>query len=154
MDNTDPRSLLATLAEIEQSHAPMQEFSKRRFRRLAVRGEAELQAVDRSRLDQRPIAIQLRDVGLGGIGFVSQERLAPNSQWRCQFTAHGMVLATQAILVRHCREMPGGLYLVGGQFCIDAGLLHQLGVEPTTIHGGLFENGEADQSFVPPGEVA
>jgi hypothetical protein len=153
MDNPDPRSVLATLAEFEQSHSPAQEYSKRRFRRLAIRGEAELQAVDRSRLDQKPIAIQLRDVGLGGLGFVAQAQLAVNSLWRCTFTSHGLVLATQTILVRHCREIPGSLYLVGCQFCIDTGLLRQLGVEPATIHSGLFEHGETDPSFVAPGEV-
>jgi hypothetical protein len=154
MDTPDPRSVLASLAAVEQSHAPAHEFSKRRFRRLAVRGEAELQPVDRSRLDQKPLGIQLRDVGLGGLGFVAQDQLPTNSLWRCNFTSHGSVLATQTILVRHCRAMPGGLYLVGAQFCIDTGLLRQLGVEPTTISGGLFEHGDADPSFLPPGEVA
>jgi hypothetical protein len=142
------------LAQIEQARVPAQELSKRRFRRLAVRGEAELQPVDQSRLDLRPIPIHLRDVSLGGLGFTCKEGLAVNSLWRCNFAAQDLVIATQTILVRHCREINSGLFLVGGQICIDSGLLYLLGVEPTAIHGGMFENTENEQSFVPPGEVA
>jgi hypothetical protein len=154
MGTTDPRTLLATLTRLEQSRTAPPPGAKRHYRRFVVRGEAELRPLEGARLDQRPVAVQLRDVGLGGLGFVASEPLEHDSLWCAHFGQQGLTIGTQTIKICHCRRVEDGLYLIGGQFCIDTGLLYVLGVSATDIHNKLFPDGEAVSSFLPPGEVA
>ena len=153
MDTSDPRALLDALNQLESLRNLRKPAGSRHFKRHVVRGEAELHALDQSRLDHVPLPIQLRDVGLGGLGFVCQRELPVGSMWRVCFYSHGYLIAQQAGLVRHVRAVRDGVYLAGLQFCAEAGLLHLLGVEPTDALA-LDPGGDEEFAFLPPAEVA
>ena len=154
MPHCEPRELLQELDRLEKLRDPGRN-GQRQFRRFVVRGEAELQPMSRSWLDPTPIAIQLRDVGRGGAGFLAPQVLAPGSCWRMNVLNHGYVVGQQGIVVRHCREISSSLYLIGGMFIADTGFLTLLGVPP-----GALQDGDAPAevtescSFVSPDEAA
>lgn len=155
-----PETLLAELNRLETLRNPGKAGDQQRqFNRFVVRGDAELHPMSRSRLDRSPIEIKIRDVGRGGLGFICHERVEPGSNWRVHFLQHGYVVGQQALIVRHCRPVSEGLYLVGSQFVADTGLLTTLGVDPGAILDGdsLEEqpgNDDTAIGFLPPSEVA
>jgi hypothetical protein len=152
----NPHDMLTVLAELELLRDGKADERKRQFRRFVVRGEAELHPVDRTRLDHPPTPIQLRDAGWGGVGFVCQESLAANSMRTMCFTTHGYVIGCETVLVRHCRKIEEGLYLVGGQFCVRAGILSTLGIEAAALQQSGLTGGSSEDSgasFVAPGDV-
>lgn len=157
MASNDPRQLVAALAKAEALRDTSQHKSgNRHYHRFVVRGDAELHPMDSDRLDRAPITAMLRDIGRGGVGFVVQQPLPPNSTWRMSFLNHGHVIGQQAIIIRHCRPFLDRVYLVGAQFCIETGLLCLLGVEPGAIAAGDQAGREHDGpvAFLAPGEVA
>ena len=92
------------------------------------------------------------------MGFVCQHSLPTGSNWRVCFLQRGYVIGEQAIVVRHCRPVAEGVYLVGSQFVIDNGLLALLGIDPSAIRdedGSASEiNDESAFRFRSPSEVA
>lgn len=152
MPQIGPKALLAALSKLENLRDPSAGEGKRQFHRFVVRGEAELVNVDHT--DTKPITlpVQIRDVGLGGMGFVSQIPLEVGSVWRVNFLQSGHVIGTQPILIRHSRTVNDALHLIGGQFVIETGILCILGVNPSSIRDG-GKIGESS-NFVPPSEVA
>ena len=158
MSQFDPSSLLSALSRIEAKREPSNnpDKLKRRFQRFVVRSEALLYPTDGHASKLEPIQIMLRDVNVGGVGFVCQRELPINSVWRLAvLDAHGATLALPTIAVRHCEHIQGNAWLVGSMSCFDAGLLHALGVDPTQamdIDSGTDE--VVADSFMPPGQVA
>lgn len=152
MTQADPYRLLATLDRLETLRDPQHSGRQRQFNRHIVRGDAELHPVDQSALDASPVPITLRDIGGGGLGFICDALLPAGSTWRVCFLMQGFVIGQQTLVVRHCRKIEDGVYLVGGQFCIEPGLMVALGVDPTTVRGETSEDNDA--AFLPPGEVA
>jgi hypothetical protein len=144
-----PKQLLEELNKLESLRDP-KKAGNRQFRRFPVRREAEIHPVSRSRLDATPILIHVRDVSRGGIGFVTQTCPEVNSTWRVCFLSHGYVIGGQAALIRHSRTIGEGIYLVGGQFVLDSGLMTLLDIDPAHIHDSEA-TGESD--FVPPGDA-
>lgn len=152
-----PESLLAELNRLESLRDPAKSGQQRQFKRFPVRGDAELHPMSRSRLDRQPLEVQLRDLGRGGVGFICHQPLPTGSSWRIAFLQHGYVVGEQAVLIRHCHAVSDGLYLVGGQFIADTGLLTILGLDP----GAVLDGDGADTpdeppvaGFLPPSEVA
>lgn len=152
MPLTGPKALLAALSKLENLRDPSAPEGKRQFQRFVVRGDAELVSVDHTNTKPVVVPVQIRDIGLGGIGFVSQIPLDVGSVWRVNFLQHGHVIGTQPILVRHSRPVRDALYLIGGQFVVETGLLCLLGVDPSAIRGGA--RADDNSNFVPPSEVA
>ena len=153
-DGTNPHALLAALAELEAIRNPKRAAGRRQSQRFVVRGDAQLYPLDETRLDKQPVSIQLRDVGRGGIGFVSPMPIEANSTWRICFLLRSYVIGQQPTIVRHCQTVHGSTCLVGGCFCADTGLMVLLGVDPATLHDGDRPTGAAEPTFLAPGEVA
>ncbi len=160
MTGRNPDSLLAELNRLEALRDPAKNTgpgSNRTFERFVIRGDCELHPESRNRLDRYPIEVKIRDIARGGLGFISQDELPQGSCWRACFMQHGFVVAQQSIVVRHCREVSPGVYLVGTQFVADPGLLAVLGVEPGAIGDGdeddIIGNVGGD-AFVSPSDVA
>lgn len=157
MAGRSPDALLAELGRLETLRNPTKGGdSNRLFQRHVARGDVELHPDSRSRLDRTPVEVKLRDVGRGGIGFISHQHLPAGSSWRACFMQHGFVVASQSIVVRHCRLVSEGVYLVGTQFVCEPGLLAILGVDP-----GAIEEDDTDvlatvggDAFVAPSDVA
>ena len=146
-------NLLDELSRLESLRDPERQ-GQRQFRRFAVRGDAELYPIDVARTDRQPVDIKLRDIGRGGIGFVCEQPLEVGSNWRCAFLNRGQVISQQAMIVRHCREVQAGLYLIGAQFCLDLGVMVSLGLSPNdVVAGDSGEDGPDDNAFVSPTDV-
>ncbi len=126
--------LLEEVNRLETLRVPDREADRpRRYRRFVIRGDAELHPMSRTRLDSTPIEIKLRDIGRGGIGFLCASPLPIDSSWRVCFLQHGYAVGVQAMVVRHCREVSQGVYLIGGQFVIDNGLLAVIGADADAL---------------------
>ncbi|MFW6033272.1 MAG: PilZ domain-containing protein [Phycisphaeraceae bacterium] len=148
MSRNQPLDLLGELQEIENAQEPARQ-GQRCFRRFHVRGTAEMRPIDTCRLDRSPVEVQLRDVSRGGVGFVSAQTLPVGSTWRICFLYRGYIIGHQPVLVRHCRRMEGGAYLVGGQFCLDTVMFPVLGIDPGEVEEGDHRSDDM-ASFVPP----
>jgi hypothetical protein len=147
----NPHQLLATLRDIEQrpsSHTTQD----RRYVRCSLRGEAILQTVENAANQPRAVRVQLRNISLTGVGFLISEPLEPGSLWRVTFVDRHFAVGHQTISIRHCRPVTEGTFVCGGQFCIEPGLLHVMGVDPALTDGtpDEFFDGEA---FLPPGDA-
>lgn len=150
----NPHSILNALSRLEGLRDPASAARKRQFRRFVIRGDAELVDISDARMDRPPLRVQLRDVGWGGLGFICTRPLAANSMWRMNFLSHEYQIGTQTILVRHSAPVEQGIYLIGGQFCLDPGMLCLLGVDPSLISAGGMTNDDGSIAFQAPGEVA
>lgn len=142
MSKSEPQALLQELTRLETLRDPSFVQSKRQFERFVIRADAELHPMDRSRHDQSPVPILLRDISRGGMGFVCSEPLSPDSTWHVSFTKDGYIIGSQAVIVRHCRLIKETTYLAGAQFCISSGLLAQLGIKASSLR-------DSDQSVSP-----
>ena len=157
MPAPSPDSLLSRLNELEALRDPMRSMAaKRQFERFVLRGEAELQPMGRSRLHQGAVTIQMRDLSRGGMGFVCPQPLPLQSQWRVCFFQRGYLVGQQAMVVCHCTSVDSSLYLVGGNFVIDDGLMVLLGIDPAELmgDGASVEPDDDAGSFLPPADVA
>src|SRR5580698_5769172 len=103
MDVHGPEELLAELAKLEGLRNPQTEQRLRAYRRFVLRGDAELHDMERGPTEQSPLPVLLRDLGRGGVGFISPRVLEINSTWRICFLHRGYVVGQQGIVVRHCR---------------------------------------------------
>jgi len=154
MNATSQSSLLAALDELEQRRSSDSSESKRSFQRFSIRGEADMRAVHGTKVDSAPVRIHLRDVCRAGIGFLVEQRLEPDTRWRIVFETRGYPVVSQSIIVRHTSEVTPGIYLVGGQFCIDDGLMVLLGVDPARLDEGAQDDvDELSAMFMAPTDV-
>jgi len=155
---SNPESLLNELDRLERvQESSKQTKSQRQFRRFTIRGDAELHPINHSTLDATPIEVKLRNVGRGGIGFLCAQPVPIGSTWRMVLTNQGYKIGEQAVIVRFMRPVENNVYLFGGQFVIDTGLMIMLGVDIRSIMDDV-ENGSDQEDpsigFIPPGEVA
>ena len=125
----DPHAVLRALNEAESAPASAARF-QRRYARHCIRADALLQPLDDSVTEQGSIRIQLRDVSLGGLGFVCEHGLKVGSLYRVVFTLKGYHFGQQVVRVCHCRSIAPGVNLIGGQFCLEPAVLCLLGVDP------------------------
>lgn len=143
MPGSGPLNLLEELNRLETLRSP-KPGGHRRHQRFLVRTDAELHPMNPQQLDRTPLEIKLRDISRCGLGFICQTPLPQGSTWRACFIHRGHVVGQQGLMVRHCRNVGDGLYLIGAQFCADTGLLVTLGIEPTRIYEG--DNHYGDES--------
>ncbi len=151
----DPHAVLKALNATESAPAAAVFHVQRHYARHSIRGDALLQQLNESVVDQPPIRISLRDVSLGGLGFTCDRPLKVGGIWRAVFTVKGYHFGQQGLRVCHCRTVADGLYLIGGQFCLEPAVLCLLGVDPVQLaapDAGPAKNCTSD-SFVSPGEV-
>ncbi len=154
MASSEAQTLLEELGKLEDLRNPARCEGKRQFQRFVVRADAELTRMDRSNLEELPISILLRDLGRGGIGFVCSHAIEADSLWRVSFLQHGFAIAHMGMVVRHCRTVNDGIFLIGSQFCSDSGLLYQLGVNPQMVGEGDKPTALGDEAtFLAPSEV-
>jgi len=129
MSKDTTRKLMAALTLLESRRSSSPGASRRQFRRFVVRGEGQLQPLSIPTSETPVMEVQVRDVGWGGVGFVCTASLSPNSRWRINLTHHGEVLAQQTMIIRYCTPVVDDVWLVGGQFCAEAGTMMLLGVD-------------------------
>ncbi|MCK4872738.1 MAG: hypothetical protein KAS72_08450 [Phycisphaerales bacterium] len=127
--------LLETLGHIEKWRAKPASIRKRRFTRFGVRGSAILTSPAGCEHEQSTtsVTIQLRDVGRGGTGFLSDRPLRVDSPWRLTLLDEELVTHSIPFFVRYCQHVEEGAYLVGGEFGIEACVLLALGVSGRNI---------------------
>lgn len=154
MSESRARAMLDSLEQLERLRDPAKSRGLRQFERFVVRAEAELHPNEPTALDRQPIEIRLRDIGIGGVGFVCTTPLDPRTQWQLVLTSHGFCIGAQPLTVRHRRLVQDGAYLVGGQFCGSTGLLLLAGVDPNAAANPHTDKDAPDASqFVAPGDV-
>ncbi len=107
--------------------------SKREAQRYPIREEARLFPMSRSTLEDDGQTVFLRDIGRGGVGFLSDRPLVNGRDFRIVFHRSGYAVAESAISVRFSRPVRPGLFLVGASFVASAGLLTTLGIEPARL---------------------
>ncbi|MCX5662113.1 MAG: hypothetical protein NTW19_20750 [Planctomycetota bacterium] len=155
MDSSGPQQLLAELAKLESLRNPQSEQKLRAYRRFVLRGDAELSDMERGPSNSGPIQVLLRDIGRGGVGFICPQPLELNSTWRIAFLHRGYAVGHQGIVIRHCREVQAGVYLIGTQFCIETGMMCLLGIDPAAIRDGDKPAKSNEPAlYLAPGEVA
>lgn len=150
-----PQDVLVALEELEQQAENSSAQSRREYDRFAVRGDAVLANMDSIGGESVTIQVMLRDVSRGGIGFLCQQKVDAGTLWRVSFMQHGYAIAHQGLQIRHCRELRSGVFLVGGQFVVETGLMCILGVPPAKLRTDkpTLAVKEDDAQFLPPGEV-
>lgn len=153
--NTGPQDVLVALEELEQQTDAGSNQSRREYHRFPVRGDATLTNMDNIGDESVVIPVMLRDVSRGGIGFLCQQKVEAGSLWRVSFLQHGYAVAHQGLQIRHCRELRSGVFLVGGQFVAETGLMCILGVPPSKLRAGKPSHSakDDDAQFLPPGEI-
>lgn len=134
MSLSETQALLEELTRQETLRDGSREQGQRRFQRFVVRADAELMPMDRSSTDVQVVPVLVRDLGRGGVGFVCEQPLPTGSTWHIAFIKDGYVLGTQSLIIRHCRHIRETTWLVGGQFCIDSGLMALLGVRRSVLN--------------------
>jgi hypothetical protein len=149
MASSNHDRLLQTLESLEQSRDGSPASRQRRHPRLSVRGEALLVNADVGETHRQPVTVQLRDISRGGVGFLSDICFTPNTVWRLCLLEHGHLIGQQTLVVRYSRQLDQGVFLVGGQFCIESGLMIWLGVDPAS----LDDHRDAEE-FEAPSEAA
>lgn len=125
--------LAADLSRYESLRQQRPAQARRRYQRFVVRGDAVIEPLRPTDAPDGPTHIMLRDVAPGGVGFVCPTRLDVRSRWQISFLDRQCTVARQPVIVGHCCELRPGVFLVGGPFCAETGLLNMLGVDPAAI---------------------
>jgi len=150
----DPKELLDELSRLEGLRSGGGRTSRRRHKRFIVRGQAELFDTDSSSSGEPPVAIMLRDMGRGGLGFVADSSVDLGSVRRLRLTQRGYCIGETSLVVRHCSQVKDQIYLVGSQICLSNGLMFLAGVDPSMVEeGGTDADAIASAAFLPPAEV-
>lgn len=127
----------------------------RAFRRFSIRGEARIEPVHETIVDTVPNKVMLRDISRGGVGFLSEHFIEVGSVWRMAFTDRGRQIGTQVFVVKFCRLVQDGLFLVGGVFTIEPYVMVMLGVNETDLDSDINNRSKPEDisAFVPPDQV-
>ncbi len=140
MTTSEPQELIRVLTQMEYWRQEPPTERQRAFRRFTVRGDATVEQVDDQsivHLTAKPV--MLRDISRGGVGFVVDQFLEPGSVWRLAIFDRGRKAGTQTLVVRYCRLVQDGLYLVGAQFIIEPHLMLTLGVEERALADDIHQ---------------
>lgn len=151
--SVNPHNMLAVLSDIERRSQQEPMTGKRQFLRRSLRGEAILQTLEDAAVEVRTMRVQLRDISQTGIGFLASEPMESGTVWRVMFVVRNFAVGQQTITVRHSRPIAAGVYLCGGQFCIEPGMLHMMGIDPHTLCEGDGKEFVDGNAFLPPGET-
>jgi len=129
-----PHKVLAVLSDIELRSQQEPMTGKRQFVRRSLRGEAILQTLENDSIEVRTMRVQLGTV------------------WRVSFVVRNFMVGQQTITMRHSRPIAAGVHFCGGQFCIEPGLLHMMGIDPELLNEGDSKEFVECESFLPPNE--
>lgn len=151
MTTSDPYPLLDSLTRLESIRRPDPDNAQRRVRRFTVRAEVMLHSLDSRHVETDPIHAMLRDISQAGAGLVSQTEIQPLSNWRMDVLHQEFAIARLAFIVRHCQSVEGKVFLLGGTFGVEPGLLGVLGVDPRSILDS--DDLDGDSAFVAPSDV-
>jgi len=152
MSIADHRDLINVLSRIEFWREPEPAERKRSFPRFSVRGEATVEPVGRDVAADQRLPVQLRDISRAGIGLVTDTYIEPGSTWRVGFYHRHLLIGSQVMVVRFCRLIEDNAYLVGGQFVIEPGLMHAVGVPVSALQQDADADHEAD-GFLSPSDL-
>ena len=157
MTVSDPKELIGLLSQLEYwRQDPIQE-QQRAFRRFTVRGDATIEPVEQSSIDRiATMPVMLRDISRGGIGFVVEQFIDPGTVWRLSFYEHNHRVGSQVFVVRFCRLVHNGMYLVGAQFVIEPYLMMALGIQNEQLHEDIRDRTRPEDTadFLGPDDVA
>ena len=117
------------LAEFESQKERREGVERRVFPRVATRGEAELFAID-GRLSA---LVHLRDISMGGFGFVYEKPLEVGTHWLAVFLRQNQQSGHQNLVIRDCDKVTDGMFLIGSQICLEDGLIALLGIDRTRL---------------------
>lgn len=143
-------NVLAVLCDIERRSQQGPMSVKRQFVRQSLRGEAILQTLEDAAVEVRTLRVQLRDISLAGIGFLTNEPVEVGTIWRVMFVVGNYTVGQQTITVRHGRAIAEGAYICGGQFCMEPGVLQMIGVDPDTLRSSDSSHLSEGEEFLPP----
>jgi len=131
MSSSDQQDLLEAVKRLEDGRDRPSDASmgNRYFHRFVVRGDCELTPVNRRQMDQSSLPVALRDIGRGGMGFLSPREIAVGSVWRAGFLLRDHIVAQQTLMVRYCQQIQEDVHRVGCDFCLDNALFCLLGVD-------------------------
>lgn len=151
MSLSKPERLLSKLEELEGLRSDQRSGTRRRFARHVARGEAAVCELHVPCSGTGTIMVAVRDLALGGVGFVTNVRFDPESLWRMNFLLHHHPVASAVITVRHCRSVEDELFLVGAQVLLDPGIMLTMGVDHSAI--GMSLSSAESSDFLPPSEI-
>jgi hypothetical protein len=112
--------------------APNPAEIERRYKRHAVRSMAQIEALEPHKLNTIK-SVQLFDISLGGVRFLTDEPIALDSMWRVTFLQNDQQAGSQSVDVRVCEQVAEGQYLIGAQFIAEPYLLTMIGVNSNSL---------------------
>ena len=132
MTSPDHNSLLKELEQMERSRETEGGKAQRRFERFSIRGIALVEPI-RLGTSKEMQTVVLRDLSLGGLGYLSSVPLQIDTIWSIDFIDDVYRVDQQTITIRFCNKVREDAYLAGGQFCADMGLMTSQGVQPRRV---------------------
>ena len=128
MPVTEPHDVTGILDQMEYWRQEPSDPQQRNYKRHSVRGDVRIEPLE----GDAPVAFDafcmLRDISRDGLGFVCYQPLPLGSQWRLWFTIRGHNMCAQPVVIRYCKAVQTGVFLVGTQFIIEPWVLCALGV--------------------------
>ncbi len=143
---TEPCDLTEVLSRLDYWQQDPAIEANRGYRRFSIRGEASISTSSAKHSLDPALNVLLRDVGRGGISFLSEQSLQLGSSWRIALQKHGLYIAAIPIVICYCRKVQEGLYLVGTQFVVDAFVLHNLGIDLAELEDDIVPHDETEES--------
>lgn len=128
----EPKELMNALELLDRARQDPSIEKQRRFKRFAIRGDARLEPMDENALDE-PMTVLLRDISRGGVGFLCDRSLEPQTSWRLRFENRGNIVGAQPVIIRFSRLIQRNLYIAGGQFVLEPYLLSLAGVPESQL---------------------
>ena len=152
MPVTEPCDVAGILHEMECWRQEPFDPEQRNYKRHSVRGDVRIEPI----VGDAPVAFDaycmLRDISRDGAGFVCYQPLPLGSQWRLWFTIRGHNMCAQPVVVRYCKAVQTGVFLVGTQFIVEPWVLCALGVADDDLADEYATKSEDDafSEFVAP----
>lgn len=155
MQPGEPHNLVEVLSRLDLTSTRGCVREQRRFDRYPVRQSAILEPLNPIDRNHESLMVNIREMSLVGVGFLSQEPVELNSIWRIRFIDEKVFIGSQPAHVCHTQMVQDGLYMVGAQFAIEPILLQVLGVPAESFLKEQYHQTEgADYSdFLPPDEL-
>lgn len=100
---------------------------ERRHTRHPVRALAKLEGMEPDKLDSS-LTVQLFDISLGGIRFLTEQSLTTGAMWRISMLQNNQQAGSQTLDIRSCKKIDENQYLIGAQFTIEPYLIAMVGI--------------------------
>lgn len=155
MPTGEPRNLVEVLGRLRDDIPEELHPEKRRFVRYSMRQSALLEPLNPLDSRRDPLIVNIREMSLGGVGFISHEVIPVDTHWRFRFIDEKLFTGSQPAYICYCGKVQDGLYQVGAQFTIEPNMLRILGVpaEAFLQERYLQPEGTDYSDFVSPEEL-